>query len=777
MSQWRLTLDNPYSFATQAGFIRSMKACDFRPEATQFAAAGLWREPLFGLVMLRPSSLDRNFTNDFQGLNNWNYQQAFWMEAKRAKALADYPAQGNGQAEPVQPASLMMAPVKPANKGFQLIELLIDIALIEIRNALNWYEQYDRMKWVLESKFTLAEDESFAIHYHAMSDEMLRKDNWMALQWDNIGLHFSHNGVLRVYRYNRADMTAQPVQVNEIELCSPSDILNRPGYFWFLPIPNVGLAVYHGIITQKNANIMSSAQSISVRGKLIPWETTPDDGAGHASLFQASKIRIAMNPFHPTMVGFQGIRFMPNKPATWVDGAFSLPSGMATAPALLTAFGAADRGTLTAALKGADPGKDWQLGETVGRVAVTLATADSKYTPFCNTYNVVWTPVFSSRTTVPLVLASRAADGVDRLQRLEFSDDANSHFEGKVELLLYSAAARHIALRGDATFLLEHSEDGGTTWFVFTGGLAKNWDIEVCHSTDWGTYFSCRVTLFDMWERFNETHILWQTSFDNLTIAASLNNLLASAGFSAIADAQMPPDALTTTIQKAPDGNSWRFSPRESEKAQDVIAMLFLYLRKQNVAYRIRYDWQARTWVPEQRPRDVNTIWKLYPFADSRTEIDSIWDYSKLTIHPEPPEANRVFVEGLTVPDPQHAFRVTVPPLVNEPSLYDVASDDYLGREMVFKGNMVEVLDPLVLQQMERRFFDAIAHRRLKATIESQHFTWMLGPNRRIQVYLPEGDMVLDTWIKHRTVVVEQADQETISLETDTVWEQEISRV
>ena len=80
MAQWRLTLDVPFSFPIEQGFLRDVKSCDFRVDKAAPLPAGnaqLWQEPNLGIVMLHPNVMDRSFTGNFMGLANWNYQQAF----------------------------------------------------------------------------------------------------------------------------------------------------------------------------------------------------------------------------------------------------------------------------------------------------------------------------------------------------------------------------------------------------------------------------------------------------------------------------------------------------------------------------------------------------------------------------------------------------------------------------------------------------------------------------------------------------------------------------
>jgi len=779
MAWWRLTLDVPFSFCIEQGFARDVKSCDFRIEksaGTGFSPR-LWREPILGIVMLKPSVLQRGFTTDFKGLGTWNYRAAFWNEVRRGQAIKNFPNPAPN-ADPDQPFALLMAPVKPAGQRYELIELLIQEAIMAIKFDVLWKENYDDMKWVMQSTFTLAEDESYAIHYHGLTDEMVRKENWFCFRVDTLGIHFSHTGIMRVYQYDRADLTKPPIFLQEVQMCHPGDILNRSGYFYFIPIPNVGLAVYHSLQPKKADIFGASARNVAVTGKLIPWSTSYD--GTHAYLFQASNVSIGMNPYHPTLIGFQVVRF-PTTAEDFNDGPFSIPYKPTLAPSSVTASGVADRGTLSAVLQAAAGGALWDPTASdshLARVAITLQTGDAKYTPFCGTYSVRWLPVFATRATTALPLAYHTTDGVDRLERLEWSDNADSHFEGEAQILIYSIAGQVIMFRGDATFLLEYSQDQGTTWFTYTGGFAKQWIVDVEYSPNWGTYYRCKVRLYDMWERGEETHVLWQMAFDSLAIGRALNNVLTGMGFSVIADADLPAEALTTTLQFAPDGLSWRYSPREGEKYQDVIALLLLYLRKQNVQYRLRFNWAGTppAWILELRPRDIATIVSLVPFAASRNEGAGIWDYSSCRMMPEPPEGNIIICEGLTVPDPQHALRVTVPPLVNTGSLSDPTSPDYLGRSLIVKINVPEVTDNDTLTKMARRFYDAIAHRRLKANIETQHFTWILAPNVRIQVYRTEGSLMLDTWIKRRTVVIENFDQEVVKFDTDTIWEEPIGR-
>ena len=230
-TQWRLTLDDPIDFAVKPGFTRSQHCADFRVD--KITPVSTFRDPQTGIVMLSPSFLSPEFHEDFQGLSQWTVQAGFWAEHRRA-------VDQNGNKAKV------LGTILAAGRDPTLIRLLISPAIVAVLSE----QVGDEMLWAAQSKFTLGADASFVLHYHSLNDEMLRCRNWFCVQWGGIGLHFDSTGVIRAFTYPGGDNTQVPVLAEQFELANAGELHNRDGYFWFLPIPGVGLMIYHSLAGQ-----------------------------------------------------------------------------------------------------------------------------------------------------------------------------------------------------------------------------------------------------------------------------------------------------------------------------------------------------------------------------------------------------------------------------------------------------------------------------------------------------------------------------------------------
>jgi hypothetical protein len=748
MAQWLLTLDVSYSFAVDPGFQRDPHHREFRPEKDSFNNTYL--EPATNLLMLRPSFMKRKFDEDFKPLTQWRTKEGWWQPSYR------------GQDKDAATANMFTA-VKPADQGFELIELLVDVAIVAIEASI---AHYDDMKWVAESEFTLDVDEGFVIHYHTLGDEFRRKRNWFAVMWDDILLHFSFDGRVRVYQYDREDLTQQPVLVEEFVIASPGELLNKSGYFVFLPIPGYGLSVSHSRVPQKNIFSPSNVRSGVTRAHLVEWRKRTI--GGYDRLFEASAVRIAHNPYIPPVIGFQNITYTAGD---YTDAIFDpgfkpsvMPSQLDTF-LLTTGYGGA-----STELRKADNSGVWGIGDQQGRVKVSMTPdASGKHTPFVMFWDIAWDPVFATRLTTPLELARYAEDGTDRLMRLEWGDDDMGRFEGKVKAMLSTTAGRKIALRGDATFRLDWRNDDTENWQILFGGFAQEWTVTLRHDTNFGTWFECDFVLKGMEQRFRETHRLFESAFDGNSVGGAINQTLRGSSLPPLSS--VPTEAATKTIPRPPDGKAWRFAPKEGDESEEILRILLLFLHTQGVEWRMPFNWANNTFTLEKKPRyDGADGWALVAYDELSNAGAHIWAYGEdPNIRPEPPEANILILEGLTDPSPDG--KRVMAKSINKASINDPNSEDYLGRALVAKVKMHGIADKGELNIMARRLMDAISHRRLPETIPIRHLQMGLGPNIQITQYDGEGRVVLTGYIKHRTVVVEEEGNEEMFLDVDSVWE------
>lgn len=763
MSQYRLTLDPPYAFAVEPGRRRDVNSPDFRPLPGQ--SVNTWRDDITGLTMLLPSHLARNYSDTFRALSGFRIAANYWRDVKRSQDQAQM---------------FTHLPMTAAN--YHLIELDVAVALLAVDASV---AHYDTLVWGAETLAPVVHDQGFCYHYNAIADQMLRKNNWFALQWDNAYLHFNHQGTVTAYRYNdRADLVGSGATlVDQFQICSPGDLLGKDGYFWFIPVPAYGLLVYHSHSPQKGSIFEASVGKGALRGHLIPWptRTMPDNTL---RVFETSLLRLALNPFQPNVLGFQDIVYPSS--GTYADAPFDPGYKPTVVPDEIRAdVIPSGHGSASAALRKPDNSGAWTAGtDRQACVQISLSTSDIRYTPFVASYGVNWHPILTTRATTPLVVAMTSATGVqDKCTRLEWSEDYNQRFEGTADLILGSAAGQAIAERDDATFLLEKSEDG-IEWEIIFGGFAIDWDIKASGGMG-GFYYHCTCALKDIFERFDESFRTMPHAYDDASVADALNMVLQGNGFTPMDTtnpAIVPAYVNFTKLPPLPEsGGTYRFAPRVGDKSTEILAKILTFLHTQGVEWRVIYDWLAVTFKVGKRPHDKtpSAIWTLSPYSDDANAGTQTWYYAA---DPAPdykgerPEANIVLVIGLTQPNTAGAGIVS-DPLYNRASILDPTSPDYLGREIGVEYFFPPIGDKGELNLMARRMFDAVAHRRQK--FPALHIPVMqdaLVPNLHVQVQKMDHTTWVDGWIKRRTIMVDMFDRESTTLEIDSVWESEIKR-
>lgn len=752
-NQYRLTLDVPIQFAVERGMNITRHCSDF--SAGIASNGGCYRCPLTGVVMLQPSTLTDAWTRGLQPLGNFRVQDdvQYWNTAKRADA-AEFLTNSRNPTDPS-------------------ISNLLSIYDLTILNAL---DAEDIMVWAAQSQFLLDQDESFTIHYNSISDNFTRKNNWFCVQWDNIGVHFSQTGLVRVYKFDRSDLTAAPTQIDEFQIASPSELHGKDGFFWFLPIPGIGLVIQHSSTPQQAMLRASSSQQTTTRGHLVPWPYFTAGGINR--MFESSVLSIAIHPLKFYMLGIERVTFSTS--GTYLDAPLApdyQPSlSPSTTPTVLLTL----EQNVSTSLLNQDGTGAWTLGTDIGgRVLSTLATDDNKHTPFLFGYDVNFQPLLATRDTTPYSITSKTIAGVGRITELDYTEDEGGTFEGTVHLDVTDANIIAICERGDASFLLEISSDNGVTWFVVNGGLAKNFRNEY-RSDNGGFLLQSSFSIHCMREHLRETHALRTGALDGKTMAAAINIILTCSGFAAITS--FPTDVNNKVIPQPTDGKGFRWESREGEDCSDYLDVMMLFLRSQNVEYRARFDWPTFAWVIELKPRDIVNFWTLSPSSADVDVSARTWRYQRASFEVEPPEGNVVMLQGnstrggTVVSTIGDTVNIRVGPMKNFDSISNPSSPDYLGREKTIVYDCSPLADTPEMQRFLLRIFAVVSkHHGLVRDCVLQTAQPLITPATMVRFQKQSGVALADVWVKRRTTKMHDTIS-SMTLEMDTVWEGPIPR-
>jgi hypothetical protein len=771
--KFRIKLDVPHSFAVEPGFYKANHCHDFK--LLEDALNGVWWEPNTGLMMLRPSFLGELWydSTNWVPLTSWLYDSAYWQTV----APISNPDTGTV-------LSTFMATVLSSGAGGDIPSLasITGLATVTLASTLT----SDAIVWVMQSTTALVADEGFVWHYHALGHKHHRLKNWFVLQWDNMAFHFSFDGVCRVYLYG-SDHSVAPTLLEQFEICSPGDIMEKDGYFIFIPIPGYGISLIHSLSPQTLDNRTSSARSGSGRGHLVKLPTrgtSPNQyihNGGNITLGVAARLTTVGHLF-----GCHRIRYNTTSSGVFNDAPFDpgfKPSTSPTTQPILVDWAASNAYTTTAAVvRKADDSANWAAGtDRLGRVKLTMATSDAHYTPFVLGTFVYWSPVFNTRDTT--------AFDAGTLQYLEFTEDELAHFEGHCVILHKTDAARKVCERGDTTFLLERADPDGaggySSYVTQCGGMARLESADI-HMDPGGMYYIAHWELKDLNGLFSEVHQTAQSAFDRLSVGVAINQVLAAAGMTSISS--LPADSTSLILPPVPQGQSWRLGSSPGDDGQEIIKQLLLFLRRENVEYRIRYDWDASAWYLETKPRNTAVVWTLTPFpdeADYTTKRLLIADGSDKVgeLRVNPPEANIIQAIGLTSSEVS-SERMSTQPIVNHPSLVDKTSLDYLGRVKVAYPVFAPISDANELAKMARRVYDAACHRELMLKIPAKDFYPAFVPSsyvtvRGLSATGIRADVYTQLWLKRRHV--KMAYQQSgdyvcdVVYEVSTTWESPIS--
>lgn len=734
--QWRIRFDEPISLATEPGYIRSMHSSDFA--ATEAAYSGTWRDPVTRLVQLAPNWLTRDYSAGMQALTTWQRKPACWQAIVRGPQAADW-----------------MTTMQASGWAAADIDLGLPIGrVIELDST----PDYDTLTWALQSSgWALGADEAFCLHTQVLADEQARQANWLAVQWADLYVHLSLSGWCRVYRYaDRSDLASVPVLVDEFEFASPGEIAHSHGYFAFHPVPGFGLALHFSAQTPERPVTTSNARSGVERGHLLQVQSRWT--GAHWTLCDASPVRIAVNPYLQMALGFQRVRYPAS--GTYTDGAFAPLCTPTTVPDSVTphvAYTAAQ--TITCELRNAGDTGAWTITDRQARVRATLTAADRSVTPYLAGYEVDWQPAYATRATTPYTPS--------KVFGLEWTRSETGRIEGRCECLMAGAGVL-IAERGDATFVVEYS-DNGSTWVTEWGGFASEPSLESVIDGMDGFHYRAGWTLSDMWQRLGETHVAMEAAFDGRLLGDAINLVLRGGGFAPISP--LPAALQSLVIPRPSDARGWRYSPQAGDDGTKALEALLLLARSQHVEWRVQYDWATAAWTAVQRARDTSgaTRWILSPLRDDADHTGLVASYDRYTPRSQPPEGNIVIAQGLSRDD-SYGLRFVAQPLYNQESLTDPTSLDYLGRAVIVRGTLAEAPTQDEVNRFARRLYDAMAHGRVTATVASPEHVPIL-PDAPVQVQDADGVAVFDGWCKRVTVRVEPGGLASTEMQIDTTWE------
>jgi hypothetical protein len=290
-------------------------------------------------------------------------------------------------------------------------------------------------------------------------------------------------------------------------------------------------------------------------------------------------------------------------------------------------------------------------------------------------------------------------------------------------------------------------------------------------------------------------HQMFETAYDGLNIGGAINNVLVSCGFAAMPN--YPTDAGITFVPGVPDTNkNYRWAPKEGDTGDQIIRKLLLLIHRQNYQYRTRYSFIDQRWYIDLLRKNegpdgsggttLSTRWIFSPFTDDHDPANArgngyIVCYGAVpspSFESFPPEANIVWMEGREgAGHKDSSFRVLSPPIVNQASLSDPSSIDYLGMAVEAKMVVDPVDDQGLVNQFARILFELIGHNRRTFSLPVHKFVGYILPNHQCRVWDHTRSVIVDGWIKKRTLIVTDNFNEELKFDLDTIWEGEVDAV
>lgn len=680
-----MLIDPPMSFATENGFTKAQNCRAFTPQSS----TGVVVDAATGMLMLTPNyMLPDTLRTQVVQFAQWELVSTHWLPLERGHGVRDSPPYLRGGF-----ATIGMK--KPTSLGRPSIALSSVTRAWPIASGTGIDVSY----WVAKSKQVLAEDQGLWVMLEARSDPANLVENYFGVSWDNVLVAVRKDRRVEVYTCERGSLPGLEQWKLVASGALSTSISPTPEMFSLalIPIPGRGLSVtftgYRHVVgvTKRDTGRLGSISFVAPLSSI---------SAGDAyRMLLASPVYVRANPFTPVDFAMAFVTY--GASGHMIDAAFPLPYPPTVSPSSSAAIGYVPIAgyssiTTTVTAMTGDGSTTWSPGESQASAKVELLTSDARYTPFVHSYRIDW----------PSVTATRAPGMVtvddESILALEVTDDIEAPSAATATVLVPKGSDAFAKVkRPDFVYTLQNREEGGSTWNDWCHGVGRATTIGHTGSVD-GHYYRAELQLDDMHSMLSELHVMTEGGFDGQTVASGINKLLTSAGFAPIDDTDFPLAMRTTTIP-APQGDErWKYAPTLGQSGIDLLDTLLRHVQTANTRYRLRFTssgWVAEPISFEQTP--------TYVYYRSGEVAGAPWVRS-LDVSPIPPEANVIVVQGASATDEGAARLVSY--YVNEASLANPSSVDYLGRQRVM---MVVLPEAQTIEQVKywtRQFEREIAH-------------------------------------------------------------------
>jgi|GEM_PF-3043765 hypothetical protein len=767
MALWRVRFDVPHSHCIRPGMGDYRHAQEIILQgADAQPPAQVMREPVTGLWMLRPQAADQY---DYEALSAWTtapnttaHNASWWIAVRK------------GLDPPAYTLPPLLASVRPAGENADGIALS-PVPAVGLSHATETGRSGsgDTLVWALESNFfDLRRDGSWSISWSMIADALADHRNGFVVAWHDWQIGLYPGGRVRVWRWaDPEDVGGTPTLIDEWVV--DDAVADRSGYLTIVPVPQWGLLVY----------LCAPTCLERQRGRMVAAPMLSDVSGSHYWP-EDTTIRVAINPAVKWVLGYSAVRF-PAADQVVYDAPFDLEQPPLTAPSSIPLTNLGDATATSVGVEIVKPDttaiSSWaaETARTTYRAKLTFSNgADQYLTPFFASYQPLWPPIFETRNTTEW-----AAEVVSNLS---VTDTWDGRVEGACDVQVWSELGRKALERGDMSVVVERRDTALDDWEPVLLGLATvEGDVNVDYDSGRDRLaFGARLALRDMRYRLSEVRMTRADSLDGLTVVEGINRVLGACGFESLLST--PAGVDTTKMPVATkDGKRPRWMPKRGDDGERVLRDLLLLLRRKNKEYNVVQaiddanpaNRHRLKMVERARETDVADRWTLSLLEGDHDLGSGVVEVGSLTLSPSPPEANAVRVESY---DEKQNLKYATKVTVNQDSLDDPTSRDFLGRIKLLVAHVQGIADETNLKIAARRLYDAVAHNRLTATVSTPWYVDTLRANAyvRIKGLGADGDesALLDGWVVRRTISItaEESDEdsghERVTYEIDTVW-------
>ena len=809
---WRVTLDEPSTHAITPGFSQTVRPIEApntpTPDGDLAYLRNCMLDPATGRLMLTPLHL----TDNHQGADiPWSQLTAAGnaREVQRSSiAMLDplyVPQQGVAYTAGGFSATLSPGLALPSDSG--------------VPNGIISSLANDTLFWMIKSNFNLADNEGWGFTLDTSTDELTRYANLLAGSWDDICIHLSGTGILTAWLYsdpNAKGVAANLKRVQQYQIAGWSDLLHRPLNIDFIPVTGAGLLIMLSGPTGPSPYVhRSNAGQRATTAFMLPWQdiAEPSQAGTNPLVLLSSAFTVGLSPlisytilFHKVaystsnageaLTQLVDVHYPPTGPPGSNEGdlaptcrGWNFDASAPDAAGTVTA--------MTAIMTDPDnPDTDWSQTEIEQqfRLKITLATSDSRYTPFLAGVEVRWAPEFATRdagltSTAPdgslvpgLLLLNNASDDptADFVRKLEWQEDEYRQFNGTLTWRASSPAARRIAERGDCSIAIYTSPDA-VNWTLFRRGftMPNSFEVDVIRSLAPSRAYDVTFRFAGFEELLDESHFLGKASVASKTIWDACRETLLMCRQPWLPDSAKPADPVWDTML-APTNtqNQPRWAPRENETGRQMLQNYLLLIRTETSEWFCYYDYAADTWAFAQKagyPLSDPPVASDIHSGDEPVELNRESTFLKL--HPERPECN--FIQAYSVDgnaQPGLAGNLILSStLVNARSIDDPTSIEWLGRAIAEMLRVPNLTDANRANLYVSKLAQLAFPRRLRATVKLRGYDeTVVCPSLAQWTWQDGSGDIWYFWVKRRTIEVEQDNVEWTTLELDTVWQGDI---